>query len=108
MNNREIVDYILSNKLKEDDVIKETDRENGEPYIYYLLNDGFEFWYYNGDRKSLIHFSDKYSKFSSFEIISKEQYKKEIYIKQEKENKEKLLKQLEAINRKLKEYDLYE
>lgn len=108
MNNREIVDYILSNKLKEDEVIKEINKESREEYIYYLLNDGFEIYDIYGSKKNLLSFSDKYSKDSIFEIISSEQFKKEISIKEEKEEKERLLKQLEKINEKLAEYGIYE
>lgn len=95
MNNREIVDYILSNKLTEDDVIKRIDKDK---YIMYLYNDEFDLWNVNGD-VSIFAFCDNSNQGCVFEVISKEQAEIEL---QEKEKREKI-ERLERELRELKE-----
>ena len=100
MNNREIVNYILSNKLNEDDVIKEIVKddefENGI-CITYIYNDNYDMWDVNGP-VSIFRFTDDYEYEYTYEIITEEQAQKEIeeYAKNEKiERLRKELKELE-------------
>lgn len=94
MNNREIMDYILSGKLTQEDVIKKTEKDpfyEGGEKISYLVNDG----YYLNDMYtgvvSVLSFMDSNSHYTrttlaghttectvTYEIITKEQAKKEI------------------------------
>lgn len=87
MNNREIVDYILSNKLKKDQVIKETEKnedyENGEG-IMYIFFDGIDLYDDNGE-VSIRRFCDEKPNLAgnirssyTYEVISKDQALKEI------------------------------
>lgn len=101
MNNREIIDYILSGKLTEEDVIKKTEKnpfyEDGE-CVSYLYNDG----YYLSDTQigvaSILSFMDSKTNYTvqtlpgeftecttTYEIIDKETMHDEILNK----NKEK-------------------
>ena len=95
MNNREIVDYILSNKLTQDNVIKRIDKDK---YIMYLYNDEFDLWNVNGN-VSIFAFCDNSNQGCVFEVISKGQAEMEL---QEKEKKEKI-ERLERELRDLKE-----
>ena len=93
MNNREIIDYILSGSLTEEDVIKKTTKdpfyENGES-ISYITNDGYTLYDDNGP-VSILSFRDDKSDYTvetlaghttecttTYEIVSREQYQKEI------------------------------
>lgn len=104
MNNREIVDYILSNKLKEDDVIKEITRySNDEEYIMYIFNDEYDLWDDNGNI-SITRFNDEIPNLNDninctyiYEIISKEQAFKEIDNKDKQEKIQRLKKELEDL-----------
>lgn len=90
MNNREIVDYILSNKLQPQQVIKETynnDYEEGCTYIYY---DGYNIWNDNGDL-SILYFQDDKEDKSTYEVITRIEALKEI----ENRERDKRIKQLE-------------
>ena len=93
MNNREIVDYILSNKLTEDDVIKRIDEDK---YVMYLYNDEFDLWNVNGDI-SIFAFCDNSNQGCIFEVISKEQAYKEIEQKEKKEKVERLERELKKL-----------
>lgn len=97
MNNREIVDYILSNKLQPQQVIKKTynnDYEEGCTYIYY---DGYNIWNDNGDL-SILYFRDDKEDKSTYEVITRTDALQEIK-KQEREEK---IKKLEEELTKLK------
>lgn len=97
MNNREIVDYILSNKLKEEDVIKEIEHYEDEISIAYLWNDGFHIWDDNGEI-SIIHFADEESSncYYTYEVISSEKALEDI----EKNNREEKIQRLkDELNR---------
>lgn len=90
MNNREIVDYILSGKLKPQQVIKKTynnDYEEGYMYIYY---DGYDIWDDNGSL-SILYFQDDKEDKSTYEIISRIDALQEI----EKQKREERIKKLE-------------
>lgn len=102
MNNREIVDYILSNKLTEDDVIKrieyDDNYENGE-CVMYLSNNSYKLWDDNGE-VSVFDFCDK--KYSyKYEIISKEQAIKEIDNKDKQEKIQRLENELERLKKEV-------
>lgn len=90
MNNREIVDYILSGKLKPQQVIKKTynnDYEEGYMYIYY---DGYDIWNDNGSL-SILYFQDDKEDKSTYEVISRTDALEEI----EKQEREERIKKLE-------------
>ena len=100
MNNRELVDYILSNKLQEDDVIKEIvkykdlDKVNNISYIY---NDGVDMWDDN-DLVSILRFCDDNDYNITYSIITEVQAELEI---EEVEKKEKI----KRLKRELKELE---
>ena len=102
MNNREIVDYILSNKLAENDVIKrieyDEDYENGES-VMYLFNNNFELWDDNGE-VSIFDFCDKKYNYK-YEVISKEQAIKEIDNKNKQEKIQRLENELERLKKEV-------
>ena len=102
MNNREIVDYILSNKLTENDVIKrieyDEDYENGES-IMYLFNNNYELWDDNGE-VSIFAFCDKKYNYK-YEVISKEQAIKEIDNKDKQEKIQRLENELERLKKEV-------
>ncbi len=90
MNNREIVDYILSGKLKPQQVIKKTYNngyEEGYMYIYY---DGYDIWNDNGSL-SILYFQDNEKDKSTYEVISRTDALQEI----EKQEREERIKKLE-------------
>lgn len=103
-NNREIVDYILSNKLKEDEVIKEVTRySDDEEYIMYIFNDKYDLWDDNG-KISITRFNDRIPNLNgniiyicSYEIISKNQAIKEINDKEKQEKIQRLKDELEKL-----------
>lgn len=104
MTNREIIDYILSNKLKENDVIKRIEHYYNSKSVMYLWNDSFDLYDDNG-KVSILSFKDEkpnlnknINTYYTYEIISKEQAENEI---EEKEKQEKI-KRLEEELKKLK------
>ena len=100
MNNREIIDYILSGNLKENDVIKRIEHYHNNESITYLWNDEFDLYDDNG-KVSIISFEDakeSLETYYTYEIISKEQAENEI----EKKEKQQKIKRLEEELKKLK------
>ena len=109
MNNREIVDYILSNKLTENDVIKEIEKDeyykNDEAIMYIFYN-----WcdlYDDNGKVGIKRFCDEKPnlagniRFSyTYEIISKEQAYKEIEQKEIREKIERLERELRELREK--------
>ena len=108
MNNREIVDYILSNKLKENQVIKETRKESdGEEYAMYIFNNRYDLWDDNG-HVSITRFNDDIPNLNGnimctyvYEIISKNQAIKEINKKDKQKKIERLRRELEELEREV-------
>jgi hypothetical protein len=105
MNNREIVDYILSNKLKEEQVIKETEKnedyEDGES-IMYMFFDGIDLYDDDGE-VSIERFCDEKPNLAgnirysyTYEVISKEQALKEI-------DEENVKRKIEVLEREINE-----
>lgn len=92
MNNREIVNYILSGNLKRDEVVKETEKSKYSEDILYIFNDEVDIWDMNGSLR-LTHFLDEYNKDTVYEIIPKEIYEKEMEINELKERKNELEKE---------------
>lgn len=101
MNNREIVDYILSNKLKEEQVIKEFYYYKGNlEYVRYIYNDGFDLYDDNG-KVSVMHFCDQIPNLNG-DITSKYKYVIISSEECEKEQKEKFRKEkIEELEREL-------
>lgn len=107
MTNREIVDYILSNKMDENKVIKKIVRDNidDEEYIMYIFYDGYDLFDDNG-YVNIRRFCDEESNLAgvfretyTYEVISKERAIKEI----EQEEKQRKIEQLERELNKLKD-----
>lgn len=104
MTNREIIDYILSNKLKENDVIKRIEHYYNSESIMYLWNDEFDLYDENGKvsvlsfRDEELNLNENINTYYTYEIISKEQAENEI---EEKEKQDKI-KRLEEELKKLK------
>lgn len=104
MNNREIIDYILSNKLKENDVIKRIEHYYNNESIMYLWNDEFDLYDDNG-KVSILSFKDEepnlnlnINSYDTYEIISREQAETEI----KQKNKQEKIKRLEEELKQLK------
>lgn len=97
MNNREIVDYILSGKLKPQQVIKKTYNNDYEEDYMYIYNDGYDIWNDNGSL-SILYFRDKEEDKSTYEVISRTDALREI----EKQEREERIKKLEEELTKLK------
>ena len=104
MNNREIIDYILSGKLKENEVIKRIEHHYNDINIMYLWNDSFDLYDDNG-KVSILSFKDKkpnlnenINTYYTYEIISKEQAENEI----EEKDRQNRINELEEELRKLK------
>ena len=90
MNNREIVDYILSGKLKPQQVIKKTYNNNYEEDYIYIYYDGYDIWNDNGSL-SILYFQDDEEDKSTYEVISRTDALEEI----EKREREERIKKLE-------------
>ncbi len=102
MDLRELFEKIYYGKIKEQDVIVQHTKEYGEEYDRYILNDGFDFWIYNGDGVLSLNFfkndyDENYS--ATFSIISKEEFEKRL----EETRKRNKIKELEAELEKLKQ-----
>lgn len=99
MNNRELVDYILSNKLQKNDVIKEIEKDdgyvNGE-CIRYIYNDGYEMWDEN-DQISIFRFCDNNDN-CKYSIITQDQA-----IEEQEEERRKL--RIKELKRELEELE---
>ena len=108
MNNREIVDYILSNKLKENQVIKEiTKYSDDEEYVMYIFNDKYDLWDDNG-KISITRFNDEIPNLNGnimctyiYQIISEEQAIKEIDNKDKQEKIQRLENELERLKKEV-------
>lgn len=96
MDIKELIEKISKCEITEKDVIIQKDN-NDEEYDQYILNDGFDYWYHNGD--SVISLSFLEEKDKSFEIISKAEFEKII----KEEEKQKRIKELERELKYLKE-----
>ena len=102
MDLRELFEKVYYGKIKEEDVIVQHIKEYGEEYDRYILNDGFDFWLYNGvGVLSLNFFKNDYDEnySATFSIISKEEYKKRL----EEVRRRNKIKELEAELEKLKQ-----
>ena len=109
MTNREVVDYILSNKLKERDVIKKIEKcvVTNEEDVTYIYNDGSILWDDNGII-SIIGFKDEIPSLNGtinysyiYEIIPEEQALKEVEIKDKKEKIQQLKDELERLEKEV-------
>lgn len=93
MNKSELLTKIYNGEIKEDNVIIEHDKEEPE-YDMYIQNDGFDYWYYDGDGVISLNFitKDKDDENYEYTIISKEEFKK-ILVNKEKQDKIRRLKE---------------
>lgn len=101
MDLRELFEKVYYGKIKEEDVIVQHIKEYGEEYDRYILNDGFDFWFYNGDGVISLNFfkndfDENYN--ATYSIISKEEYEKKL----EEAHRRNRIKELEAELEKLK------
>lgn len=87
MNNREIVDYILSGKLKPQQVIKKTYNNNYDDGYMYIYNDEYNIWNANGSL-SILYFQDDKDDKSTYKVISRIDALQEI----EKQKREERIK----------------
>lgn len=76
MDLRELFLKVYNGEIKENDVIVQHTKEYGEEYDRYILNNGFDFWFYN--LLSLNFFKNDFDKnySATFSIISKEEFEK--------------------------------
>lgn len=95
MDLRELFEKVYYGEIEEEDVIVRHIKDYGEEYDEFILNDGFDFWRYDGDGiLSLNFFKDKNDEdyTETFTIISKEEFKKRI----EEIKKQNRIKELQA------------
>lgn len=111
MTNREIVDYILSNKLGNDEVIKETCKYYNDISTMYIYQHSGVLYDINGN-VSITRFCDVKPQLSgniayhySYEIISKEQATKEERIKELKHEIDSYKLELASLNKELREIE---
>lgn len=104
MNNREIIDYILSGNLKRNDVIKRTEHYYNSESVMYLWNDDYDLYDDNG-KVSILSFRDgrkdlngNINTYYTYEIITNEEAENEIIAKE----KQKRIEELKEELRKLK------
>lgn len=97
MNKSELLTRIYNGEIKEDNVVIEHDKEEPE-YDRYIQNDGFDYWYYNGDGVISLNFitKDKYDENYEYIIISTEEFKNII---KNKENQDKIRRLKEELKR---------
>lgn len=101
MDLRELFEKVYYGKIKEEDVIVKHVKEYGEEYDRYILNDGFDFWFYNGDGVLSLNFfkndfDENYN--ATYSIISSKEFEKRL----EETRKRNKIKVLEAELEKLK------
>lgn len=95
MDLRELFVKVYNREIKEDDVIVRHIKDYGEEYDEFILNDGIDFWRYDGDGiLSLNFFKDKNDEnyTETFSIISKEEFEKRM----EEIEKQNRIKELQA------------
>ena len=104
MNNREIIDYILSGKLKKNDVIKRIEHYYNSKSVMYLWNNEYDIYDDNGI-VSILSFKDgtpnlngNINTYYTYEVITKEQAQYEI----EEKDRQNRINELEEELRKLK------
>ena len=102
MNKRELFEKIYNNEIKENDVIVVHIKDFDEEYIHYILNNEFNYWYFEGDGYiSLDFFRNKESQDYSetYLIISRDEFE-HIIEERDKQHRiaelEKELKQLKG------------
>jgi hypothetical protein len=93
MNKKELFEKIYNSEIKENDVIVEIDKDE-EEYPSYIVNDGFDYWYFNGDGTISLNFFENDD--NNYEIITMQEFQK---IQEEKEKKEKIEKLKEELKR---------
>ena len=93
MNKSELLTKIYNGEIKEDNVIIEHDKEEPE-YDMYIQNDGFDYWYYDGDGVISLNFITKDKNDENYEyiIISTKEFEK-ILVNKEKQDKIRRLKE---------------
>ena len=93
MNIKELLIKIYNGEITEKDVIIEHDEEEPE-YDSYIQNDGFDYWYYDGDGVISLNFitKNKYTENYEYIIISEEEFKN-ILANKEKQDKIRELKE---------------
>lgn len=93
MNKKELLIKIYNGEITEKDVIIEHDKEEPE-YDMYIQNDGFDYWYYDGDGVISLNFitKDKDNENYEYTIISEEEFKN-ILANKEKQDKIRELKE---------------
>ena len=104
MNNRELVDYILSGNLESEQVIKKIIKEGNKTFTHYWLYNKIKIFNISGQEISLYNLFDKNNRDTRYEIISKEQFNKEMKIKETLKEKKDLETRLKNINKELQEY----
>lgn len=95
MDLRELFVKVYNREIKEDDVIVRHIKDYGEEYDNFILNDGFDFWRYDGDGiLSLNFFKNKNNEnyTETFTIISKKEFEKRM----EEIKKQNRIKELQA------------
>lgn len=98
MNKSELLTRIYNGEIKEDNVVIEHDKEETE-YDKYIQNNGFDYWYYNGDGVISLNFitKDKYDENYEYMIISKEEFKNIIKNKEKQDKIRRLKEELKRL-----------
>lgn len=101
MNLKQLFEKIYNEEITENDVIVCHIKDYHDEYEQYILNDGFDFWKYDGDGILSLSFfkndnNEDYK--TSYSIISKEEFEQKI----DEINKQEKIKSLEYELKKLK------
>lgn len=94
MNQKELFEKIYNEEITDNEVIVQKHKKDEED-IDYIINDSFDFWYYNANHIVSLYFFKKYNDYE-YDIISKDEFEK-IINEQERQEKIKKLKEELAI-----------
>lgn len=93
MNKKELLLKIYNGEITKDNIIVKHDKTESEDECY-IQNNGFEYWYCDGDGVISLNFiaKNKYDENYEYTIISKEEFK-DVLKNREKQNKIRRLKE---------------
>lgn len=98
MNKKELLIKIYNGEITKDDIILEHDKEEPE-YDRYIINDKFDYWYYDGDGVISLNFvtKDSYDENYEYKIITREEFENIIEGKEKQEKIKRLKEQLKEL-----------
>lgn len=102
MNLKELFEKIYKKEITENDVIVETINDCDKQYKHYIVNDGFDFWYNDGDCVISLNFfinenTENYKR--TYLIISKQEFESQLEEIKKQEQIRKLEEQIEKFKK---------